>query len=246
MGETKRFADAIRRACLECRFGEVSPLAKPEREPTLGAVGSSLHLPFTMSTTSLQTQSSTAMAMQQAMSRVGGLKRPQSMQSLAQSGRVPAPISRIARALASTMSLNRPTYIPHELLVLSTLLTLFLFPQSGSQAENEQATAVETFEYIVRTWKASSAEVSVPISTRKRMLTRHLLAGRVRTLFMVLQSRFCAIILKSSNIRHTVLAAVLKRRSVRSQYAGDFSNLVTSTHLSRVFPFPFLSLSSGS
>lgn len=160
VGETKRFSEAVQRACWECRFGETTPLPKPEREPTLGAVGSSLHLPFMMSNTTLQTPSSSNASVNQISNRIGGLKRPQSIQSLAQSSRIPTPIARIARALTSTTSFNRPRDLPHERLILSTLLLPFLCPHPDSQTENEHATAVETFEYIVRTWKAISVEAS--------------------------------------------------------------------------------------
>lgn len=57
------------------------------------------------------------------------------------------------------MSLHRPRHLPHEKLVLSTLLIPFLCPHPETHVEDERATAVETFEYIARTWQGVSIEV---------------------------------------------------------------------------------------
>jgi hypothetical protein len=155
-GETKRFAEAIRVACWECRFGEATQQTKTEREPTLS---SSLHLPFSMSTTSLQTPASSTVSILSAGSRVYGLKRPPSMHSLTSTTRRSTSITRLAAALTSTMSISRPRQLPHEKLVLSTLLIPFLSPIPGTSIENERATAVEAFEYTIRAWKAISSIV---------------------------------------------------------------------------------------
>lgn len=157
-GEHKRFTEAIRAACWNARFGEAMHHTKPEREGTLG---SSLHLPFMASTASLQMPLSSSASTIQATNRSGGLKRPQSIQSLAQTGRIAPTVTHITRVLSSfSTAANRPQTLPHENLVLSALLLPFLDPREGTQVDMEQATAVEAFEYAVRTWKASSNEVS--------------------------------------------------------------------------------------
>lgn len=153
-GESRRFAEAIRLACWEVRFGEIVQPMKAEREPTLG---SALHLPFALSTTSLPTSS--AASILTAGARIHGLRRPPSISSITSSTRPLPSITHLARALTSTMSFNRPHELPHEKLVLSTLLIPFLSPLPGLSPDIEQATAVETFEYAIRTWKSSASEV---------------------------------------------------------------------------------------
>ncbi len=119
-GESRRFAEAIRIACWEVRFGETAQQAKAEREPTLG---SSLHLPFALSTSSLP--STSAASILTAGARIHGLRRPPSMSSMVPSSQSAPSITRLSRALTSTMSFNRPRDLPHEKLVLSTLLVPF-------------------------------------------------------------------------------------------------------------------------
>ncbi|KAI0087407.1 hypothetical protein BDY19DRAFT_893157 [Irpex rosettiformis] len=149
-GESKRFAEAIRLACWEVRFGETPQQVKAE-----STLGSTLHLPFALSTASLPTNS--AASILATGTRVHGLRRPPSISSVIPSAREPPSITRLARALTSSMSFNRPQDLPHEKLVLSTLLIPFLSPLPGTTLEIEQATAVETFEYAIRTWKPHSS-----------------------------------------------------------------------------------------
>lgn len=160
VGEHKRFAEAIRTACWDARFGEAVHHSKPEREGTLGTVGSSLHLPFMASTTSLQIATSASGSTIQGTNRSGGMRRPQSTQSLAQASRAVPTVTHISRVLSSfSTSLSRPQQLPHENLVLATLLLPFIDPSDGMQVDMEQVNAVETFEYATRTWKALSNEV---------------------------------------------------------------------------------------
>ena len=81
------------------------------------------------------------------------------MQSLALAGPSIASVTQIFRALTTIMSDNRPRVLPYETQILSTLLGPFISPRTGTQIEAEQAIAVETFEYAVRTWKSPSNEV---------------------------------------------------------------------------------------
>ena len=68
-------------------------------------------------------------------------------------------VTHIARALTSSTSVNRPKTVPCETQVLAALLVPFLGPHGNAQVAVEQQTAVETFEYAIRTWKAASHEV---------------------------------------------------------------------------------------
>lgn len=163
--ENRKFADALWRACWALRVGEAAHRARPEREGTLGAVGlgtmgSSLHLPFMASSASLPVPgSAAALPAFQTPFRGGGLRRPPSMQSLMTLGGATPSVSHIARVLHSTSSVNRPTRLPHENLVLSALLMSFVSPSGQPNLEAEQGTAVEIFEVVVRHWKAPSNEV---------------------------------------------------------------------------------------
>ncbi|KAJ3556564.1 hypothetical protein NM688_g1961 [Phlebia brevispora] len=181
--EHKRLAEAIRLACWNARFGDTTQHPKPEREGTLGTVGSSLHLPFMSSTTSLPMAPSSSGSTIQGANKSGGLRRPQSTQSLAQSIRKVPTVTHLTRVLSSfSTSLTKSQYLPHENLILSTLLLPFLESGESTQVDVEQVNAVETFEYAVRTWKASSNEAelerclwccraaSVPSKSRLRLL----------------------------------------------------------------------------
>ncbi len=159
--EHQRFAEAIRKACWSARFGETLHQVKHEREGTLNTVGSTLHLPFMASTTSLQVSSSSSSSTIQATGKSGGLRRPQSVQSLAFAGRIAPSVTHIVRVLSSfATSAEKTNTLPHEPLVLSALLLPFLSPREGTQIELEQTTALEIFEYIVQTWQAQSREVN--------------------------------------------------------------------------------------
>ena len=160
-GENKRFAEAIRVACWQTRFGDGSQPPKPEREGTLG-VGSALHLPFMASSTSLVAASSSNISVTQS-TKSSAMKRPQSTHTLAQA-RAPS-VTHIARVIASTPSANRPVHLPLESLILSTLLLPFLDPRQGTRVDIEQESAVESFEYIIRTWHQVTNEVSLILHT---------------------------------------------------------------------------------
>lgn len=167
--ESRKLAEEIRKACWTVRFGEVQLKPKLEREATQGTLGSSLHLPFMSSTMSLPMAASSSTSTVQAPQRYGQLRRPPSMQSLATGGYTPS-IAHITRALTNSMSMSRPQFLPLESMVLSTLLVPFLGPHRGEHVSFEQDMAVETFEFIIRAWKAPSNEVSscVPYIFRAR------------------------------------------------------------------------------
>ncbi|KAI0792519.1 hypothetical protein C8Q75DRAFT_714346 [Abortiporus biennis] len=153
--EARKFAEDIRKACWTVRFGEIPLRPKTDRNDSQNTMGSSLHLPFISSTSSLPN------AMNFNVANVPGLRRPPSVQSLALPVHTMASVTQIARALTSMASVNRPRTLPHESLVLSALLVPFLSPRDGTPVDTEQATAIETFEYAIRTWKAPSNEGEV-------------------------------------------------------------------------------------
>lgn len=159
--ESRKLGEEIMKACWAVRFGDLPSRQKPEREGSQATMGSSF-LPFIASATSLP-MSSSASLISVPMTQKSNLRRPQSIQSLATNGRTAPSVTHITRALTYTTSSNRPLLLPHESHVLSALLVPFLGPYRGVQTASEQETAVETFEYAIRTWRAPSSEVSHPL-----------------------------------------------------------------------------------
>ena len=163
--ETRRLTEEIRKACMMVRFGDV-PVRTQKTDPSIhNTLGSTLHLPFLASPSNLPTSMGTAGSSSpghghsRQMTGGAGLKRPQSVMSLGGSSRAAPTVTHIARALTSSTSVNRPKTLPGETQVLAALLVPFLGPHRNEQIAVEQQTAVETFEYAIRTWKAASHEV---------------------------------------------------------------------------------------
>ncbi|KAI0763460.1 hypothetical protein BD413DRAFT_484122 [Trametes elegans] len=159
--ETRRLTEEIRRACFSVRFGEL-PIRKAEREPSAqNTLGSTLHLPFLASASSTVNMGASRIAGHARQATGGGLKRPQSVVSLGAAAHAAPTIMHIARVLTSSTSVNRPQTLPYETQVLSSLLVPFLGPHGNEQVGAEQNLAVETFEYVIRTWKAPSSEAEL-------------------------------------------------------------------------------------
>ncbi|TFK92378.1 hypothetical protein K466DRAFT_480806 [Polyporus arcularius HHB13444] len=142
------------------RFGDVS--VRPHKtEPTMhNTLGSTLHLPFLASSSSVTTGVAGKSSHIRQMTG-DALRRPQSVASLGMGSRAAPTVTHIARTLTSSTSINRPKVLPCETQVLAALLVPFLGPYSNEQVAVEQQTAVETFEYAVRTWKAASNEAEL-------------------------------------------------------------------------------------
>ena len=158
----KKFTDALWRAGWAAHVGDISTrprCPRPEREPTLGSVGSSLHLPFMASSTSLQMPGGGVIPAFPSAFKASALRRPQSISSVSTTSGAAPSVSYIARVLAAAGSANRPRILPHENLILSALLSPFVTMSEHLQVEVEQATAVETFELIVRTYRPPTIEV---------------------------------------------------------------------------------------
>ncbi|KAI0676337.1 hypothetical protein C8Q78DRAFT_1084712 [Trametes maxima] len=157
--ETRRLTERIRKACLAARFGEQPVRGKADREPvTQNTIGSTLHLPFLASaSSSVNIASGGTGHTRQATG--GGLKRPPSVVSLNTASRAVPTVKHIAVALtSSSTSENRPQTLPCETQVLSALLIPFLGPYKNTFESDEDNFAAETFEYVVKTWKATSSE----------------------------------------------------------------------------------------
>lgn len=167
--ENKRLSEALWKICWGIHGVEIHQRARPEREATLatiasnglGSVGSSLHLPFLASSSSLPSVGGSGLPSFQGSAKSHGLRRPQSTQSLSTLAGTSASMTSLGAALASALSVgNRTRYLPHEGLVLSALMAPFLSNSAGPQLEAEQGTSAEMFEMILRSWQASSNEVS--------------------------------------------------------------------------------------
>lgn len=157
--EHRKFADSILKACWAARFGESSTRPRPEREGSQATVASTLHIPFMASAASLPIPGS------HSFPSINVMRRQGSSQTVAVDSRTPS-VAMIQQALTFSMVMNRPAALPHETHVLSALLVPFLGPYRSEQVSFEQQTAVETFEYLIRTWKAPSNEVSEAVWIR--------------------------------------------------------------------------------
>ncbi|KAH8084333.1 hypothetical protein BXZ70DRAFT_1046150, partial [Cristinia sonorae] len=124
-------------------------------------VGTGVRIPLMASSTSLPLSSAASIISMQGQQKVPPVpKRPPSLGSLAFSGIPARTVTLIARAITATISSNRPKYLPHEHLVWSALLVPFLSPAS-SDLDVECATAIETFQMVIKTWKAPSKEAEL-------------------------------------------------------------------------------------
>ncbi|TCD63487.1 hypothetical protein EIP91_005346 [Steccherinum ochraceum] len=194
--EVRRFADELLKACWTVRFGEGLVLGKPERDMQ-HTIGSTLNMPFMHSSTSLPMSSSASVVSLPVNQKANaGLRRPPSIGSLALTNGALASVTQIAKALTSTTSSNRPRQLPHEHLVWSALLVPFL-NQDHAEQDAERSVAMETFQMIIKTWKASSPQVelerciwccraaTVPSRARARIISTlpHFLFPKDQTFF---------------------------------------------------------------
>ncbi|GJE94860.1 hypothetical protein PsYK624_110360 [Phanerochaete sordida] len=240
--ESKRFSDALWRACWAAHVPEASYRARPEREGTLGALGnlgnlgnvglgsmgSSLHLPFMASTTSLQTPGTAGSSLINFPNsfKSNALRRPQSMASLATVAAGTTTVSRIIQVLTSAGSANRPRQLPYEAFVLSALLTPFFAKTAHPNVEDEQGIAVETFEFIHKAFAAPTVQAeldrciwcckaaSVTSASRKRILG---------TISAILFSRGRSFVADSPVVLQTLLQALfsLQYNLIASRAAPD-------------------------
>ena len=169
--DTRKFAKEILKACTAVRYGEVSPLTK-----TRDGQSSSISLSGT--TTSALT----------------GRKSdyfPQSIASLTSASgstteRSLKPLFQVLIYRSQALPETGQTYLPHESHVLGTLLCPFLTLSKYPIVKEEEAkaTAVETFELILKTW-APIDEVSYYSNIVNIALTDMYQVGNGRPLLVV-------------------------------------------------------------
>ncbi|ESK89667.1 unc-80-like protein [Moniliophthora roreri MCA 2997] len=148
--DTRKFEIEIRKACWNVRgLAETIP---PSSKAT---AGSTLYLPF-MSSTSLAAAAASATPISNSTKK-GDLRRPQSIQTLAEKGRATGSLSSLYQVLtlyAGYITNGGPQMVlrlPNEGLVLSTLLYPFFVPDSPV-VEEERVLALRAFDVILRTW----------------------------------------------------------------------------------------------
>jgi hypothetical protein len=161
--ENRKFANEVLKVCWQARFMEPTKASKTGREPVLDSGASNLYLPF-ISNSSLTTNDSSS-TLNHLSQKKPDLKRPQSLQSLALNNRQVPTVKYIHAMLLhyATPSADQPkvaSSLPHESQLLSALLTPFTTRTPGPRADEERWFSIEAFEIAVKTWKASTNQVS--------------------------------------------------------------------------------------
>ncbi|KAG6901982.1 hypothetical protein C0995_005941 [Termitomyces sp. Mi166 len=146
--ETLRISQEFETVCWSIRMAEPQ---KVKGDTT----SSSLHLTF-MSNTSLASEDTSTVERHPHAYKKHDLRRPQSIQSLTTYRTVPIvkPLYQLLLHHATPSVEKRVTLaaLPHESLVLSTLLSPFFSTEQNPQLEEERWNAVEAFEMITRSW----------------------------------------------------------------------------------------------
>ncbi|KAG6841500.1 hypothetical protein C0991_010358 [Blastosporella zonata] len=148
--DTRRIAQEFERFCWSIR------MAEPQKTKVDSTPGSSLHLAF-MSNTSLSSVGASSVDSQSHVPKKHELHRPQSVQSLTMTYRAAPSVKPLYQLLLhhATPSADKktvPKNLPHEPLILSTLLTPFLSMEHGTQIDEERWAAIDAFEIITRVW----------------------------------------------------------------------------------------------
>ncbi|KAG0706951.1 hypothetical protein DFH29DRAFT_96804 [Suillus ampliporus] len=155
--DSRRFADELLQICWSIRVPDLSRQSKNERDGTLGTVGSSLHLPFVSSATLNSLSTGSTMVQTQTTQKGLNIKRPPSTVS---GGQNFSPVMTLHEIILRYASKNS-NHLPHETLVLSALLTPFLPSESNQNVDEERWTAIEAFEAVVQTWRATSDDLII-------------------------------------------------------------------------------------
>ncbi|KAG6334710.1 hypothetical protein ID866_4370 [Astraeus odoratus] len=148
--DSRMLADEILKVCWSFRLD--TRIGKPEREGTSIAMGSSLQLPF-ISNVSLHSAPASA-----GSPLVPNYDLPQPT-STSLTGRGASQIFALHQTIIRYAS-RYASYLPHESLVLGTLLRPFLPDRVMQWTTEDHCTAVEAFEVAVKIWRPASAEVS--------------------------------------------------------------------------------------
>ncbi|KAG6856950.1 hypothetical protein H0H87_011936 [Tephrocybe sp. NHM501043] len=151
--DTRKYAQEFERVCWSIRMGESQ---KVKVDNSVG--GSSLHLAF-MSNTSLAPGDPSTV---DSHLKRHETHRPQSAHPPTMAYRILPSVRPLYQLLLHhAASKALPTSLPHESLVLSTLLTPFLTIEHGAQIEEERSVAIEAFEMITRSWAPRNESMGV-------------------------------------------------------------------------------------
>lgn len=157
--DSRGFADELLQICWLGRIPDSAPArqGKHERDGTFGTVGSSLHLPFMSSTTLNSFATGSTLVQTQTTQKGLHIKRPPSTVSTGPNHNVSLVVL-LHDAILRYASKNS-TYLPHETLVLSTLLKPFLSGETNQNLDEDRWTSIEAFEVAVKTWRPASDDV---------------------------------------------------------------------------------------
>jgi hypothetical protein len=179
--DASQFATELQSICRSIRSQKIQ--AKVDREPT----GASLQLP-SMSHTSLSTLASSSVDSfaHGSTKKFEILRRPHSVQSLTHAQSSVPSIRPLYQSLFqhATPSATRPSTLPLEAQVLSTLLIPFMTSERGVHMDDERRMAAGAFDLLTRTWPPYD-EVSSSTVRDAASLMEHAGYGN-RALFVVL------------------------------------------------------------
>ncbi|KAG6897033.1 hypothetical protein C0992_004506 [Termitomyces sp. T32_za158] len=148
--ETRKVSQEFEKVCWSIR------MADPQKFRTdLNITASSSHRTLP-SNTSLASDGTSVVERHSHVQTEHDLRRPQSVQSL-KTYRIPLTVKPLYQLLLhhSTPSMERTAtsvILPHESLVLSTLMSPFLSTEESQRLDEERWNAIEAFEIIMRSW----------------------------------------------------------------------------------------------
>ncbi|TFK46818.1 hypothetical protein OE88DRAFT_1637509 [Heliocybe sulcata] len=156
--DAKHFEEELKRACGAARSAEYAKLYRVDREAP-PAYPQPLYKPF-MSTASLPfSANSSTSSLPLGRGGAYGLRRPQSVLSLASLASAAPSLNELRSLLLRYASPDMGTQaLPLESEVLSALLIPFLTPDTDQSAEHERISTVETFEVLTAAWQPLSAK----------------------------------------------------------------------------------------
>jgi len=153
--DSRGFADELLQICWSARAPDSVRQKKHGRDGTSSTVGSSLHLPFVSNTTLNSFATGSTLVQTQTSQKGFHMKRPPSTVLTGPNGSLVMLLHDVILRYASMNS----THLPHETLVLSTLLKPFLPGEIDQDINEDRCAAVEAFEVAVKTWLPTSSGV---------------------------------------------------------------------------------------
>ncbi|KIK93408.1 hypothetical protein PAXRUDRAFT_145141 [Paxillus rubicundulus Ve08.2h10] len=155
--DSRMFADDILKLCWPSRVPDSARSGKHERENTLGSAASALYIPFVSNSSLTFISTGDAPFTTPSTRMAQDTQRPHSTFSSRQNMSGLLTLHGVILRYASRNS----AYLPHENLMLATLLKPFYSDQASQALEDDRWAAVEAFEVAVRTWRAPSPEASI-------------------------------------------------------------------------------------